>query len=134
MELPTLFNQKDDINAISLRSAFFEKLMPAVSLYMQHNNISNMFPKKNFITVSKLYPGMSMKAHRDNLNPNSNHFIAMMYINDNFNGGELNIIDADVKYKPSSGDIMIYKGNMSHEVLPSDSIRYSIGYGLTDTL
>lgn len=134
MELPTLFSESDDINAINLRSAFFEKLMPAVSVYMQENKISHMFPKKNFITVSKLHPDMSMSLHKDNSNSSSNHFIAMMYINDNFSGGELNIAGAGIKYKPVAGDIIIYKGNMAHEVLASNSLRYSIGYGLTDTL
>jgi len=134
MELPTLFNERDDINAINLRSAFFEKLMPAISLYMQENKISKMFAKKQFITVSKLEPNSAMSMHKDNFDQSSNHFIAMMYINDNFSGGELNIAGAGVKYRPVAGDIIIYKGNMEHEVLPSDSLRYSIGYGLTDRL
>jgi hypothetical protein len=134
MELPTIFNEMDDINAINLRSAFFEKLMPAISIYMQENKISRMFPKKKFITVSKLYPDSPMSIHKDNFDETSNHFIAMMYINDNFSGGELNIVGAGLKYNPVAGDIIIYKGNMEHEVLSCDSLRYSIGYGLTDKL
>ena len=134
MELPTLFNEYDDINAIKLRSMFFEKALPAITKYMETNNISRMFPRKKFITVSKLLPGHSMTAHKDNFDKDSNHFICMMYINDNFDGGELNIIGENVKYKPNSGDLVFYKANMEHEVLASDGIRYSIGYGLTDKL
>lgn len=134
MELPTLFNKYDDINAVKLRSVFLEKTLPAITQYMEINKISRMFPKKTFISVSKLFPGNAMTPHRDNFDKESNHFICMMYINDNFNGGELNIIDADIKYKPNAGDIVFYKGNMEHEVLASDGIRYSIGYGLTDKL
>jgi hypothetical protein len=134
MELPTLYSKSDDISAINLRSAFFEKIMPAISIYMQENNISNMFPKKTFITVSKLNPGSPMSLHKDNQDQKSNHLIAMMYINDNFNGGELHIVKEGIKYKPKAGDIVIYKGNMEHEVLECDAPRYSIGYGLTDIL
>ena len=134
MELPTLFNEYDDLSAIQLRSSFLEKALPAITKYMEINNIARMFPKKTFITVSKLFPGNSMTPHRDNFDKESKHFICMMYINDDFNGGELNIIDANIKYKPSAGDIVFYKGNMEHEVLASDDIRYSIGYGLTDKL
>lgn len=134
MELPTLYSKTDDINAINLRSAFFEKITPAISIYMQENNISNMFPKKTFITVSKLNPGSAMVLHKDNHDKTSNHLIAMMYINDNFNGGELHIVDHGIKYKPKAGDIVIYKGNMEHEVLECDAPRYSIGYGLTDRI
>jgi 2OG-Fe(II) oxygenase superfamily len=134
MELPTLFNEHDDINAIKLRSMFFEKALPAITVYMEKNNISKMFPRKTFITVSKLFPGQQMVPHKDNANQESNHFICMMYVNDNFNGGELNIIDANIKYKPNSGDLIFYKANMKHEVLSCDGPRYSIGYGLTDKL
>lgn len=134
MELPTLFNEYDDINAIKLRSMFFEKALPAITTYMETNNISRMFPRKSFITVSKLFPGHSMVAHKDNFDKDSNHFICMMYINDDFDGGELNIIDANIKYKPNAGDLVFYRANMEHEVLESDGIRYSIGYGLTDKL
>lgn len=134
MELPTLFNQYDDIDAIRLRSMFLELALPAITSYMEINKIARMFPKKSFITVSKLAAGKSMTPHRDNFDKTSNHFICMMYINDNFSGGELNLIDINLKYKPVSGDIIIYKGNIEHEVLESDSLRYSIGYGLTDRL
>jgi Rps23 Pro-64 3,4-dihydroxylase Tpa1-like proline 4-hydroxylase len=132
MELPALFNKNDDINAVKLRSMFFEKVLPAISKYMEINRVSGMFPKKTFITVSKLLPGSSMVPHRDNFDKSSNHFICMMYINDNFSGGELNLIDINLKYKPVAGDIIIYKGNVEHEVLEASGLRYSIGYGLTD--
>lgn len=132
MELPTLYSKNDDINAINLRSAFFAKILPAISVYMQENNISHMFPKKTFITVSKLNPGSPMVLHKDNHDETSNHLIAMMYINDNFSGGELHIAKQGIIYKPVAGDIVIYKGNMEHEVLECDAPRYSIGYGLTD--
>lgn len=134
MELPTLFNEYDDIDAIKLRSMFLELALPAITKYMEINGVSRMFPKKSFITVSKLFPNKPMVPHRDNFDKESKHFICMMYVNDNFNGGELNIVDANIKYKPNAGDIMFYKGNMEHEVLESDGIRYSIGYGLTDKL
>lgn len=75
-----------------------------------------------------------MEAHKDNSDNTSNHFICMMYINDNFNGGELNLIDIGIKYKPNSGDVVCYKANIEHEVLKSDGIRYTIGYGLTDRI
>jgi Rps23 Pro-64 3,4-dihydroxylase Tpa1-like proline 4-hydroxylase len=132
MELPTLFNKYDDIDAIKLRSMFLELALPAITTYMEANKISRMFPKKSFITVSKLNAGKSMTAHRDNFDKSSNHFICMMYINDNFSGGELNLIDINLKYKPVAGDIIIYKGNVEHEVLEASGLRYSIGYGLTD--
>lgn len=46
MELPTFFKNTDCIDAIKLRSMFLEKALPAITSYMEINNLSNMFPKK----------------------------------------------------------------------------------------
>lgn len=132
MALPTWFSKNDSQSAIKLRSMFLSEALPAISSYMNINSLSAMVPKKDFITVSKLFPNKSMAEHRDNADDLSNHFICMMYINDDFSGGELNLKDAGITYKPIAGDIIIYKANMMHEVMPSDGLRYSIGYGLTE--
>jgi hypothetical protein len=133
MKLPHLFDKSDCLNSIKLRSMFLEKALPAISFYMELYSLSNMVPKQNCITVSKLEPNKTMPAHRDNQDPSSNHFICMMYLNDNFEGGELNLIDIGLKYKPRSGDIVLYKANIEHEVLSCDGLRYNIGFGLTDS-
>jgi hypothetical protein len=133
MEFPTVFDKRDSLNALSLREDIYSIIMPAIKEYVQDNGLSYMYPKKDFITISKLLPGPGMGAHVDNPNQSSNHFICMVYLNDNFEGGELSFPQKDIKYKPKAGDVLVYKASLQHEVLPVISgTRYSIGYGLTD--
>lgn len=133
MEFPTVFDKRDSFNALSLREDIYSIIMPVIKEYVQENNLSHMYPKKDFITISKLLPGPGMDPHVDNINKNSNHFICMFYLNDDFDGGEIYFPDIELKYKPKSGDVLLYKASIRHQVLPvTKGVRYSIGYGLTD--
>ena len=90
-----------------------------------------MIPKKNFITVSKLRHYSNMYEHVDDNEIDSNNFICMAYINENFQGGDLRFPELDITYRPKSGDILIYQAKEKHEVL--DLLygdRYTFGYGL----
>jgi hypothetical protein len=133
MEFPTFFNKKDSISSVRLRSIILKETLPAIESYMLERGLEYMQPKKTFITISKLLPGLGMAPHVDNADKTSNHFICMFYINENFSGGELVFPNDGLKYKPEAGDILIYRGNNLHQVLPVTSgIRYSIGYGLLE--
>lgn len=135
MEFPTFFNKSDCLNSINLRNFIYRHILPPIVEYCNINNLSQMYPKKNFITVSKLYPGMPMAPHLDNTRSESNHFICMMYINDEYTGGEISFPKNLISYKPKSGDIVLYRANILHSVQEVlDGVRYSIGYGLTDDI
>lgn len=131
MELPTLFSKSDNVDAVRLRSLCISAMFPYISQYMSLYSFSNMVPKKEFITVSKLEPGNSMAEHIDDDQINSNNFICMAYLNDNYEGGELSFPDLGISYKPRSGDVIIYQAKEKHMVTELISgTRYSIGYGL----
>lgn len=131
MELPTLFSSKDNIAAARLRSMCLSDMLSPITQYMSVYNIEKMVPKKDFITVSKLIPNSSMEPHVDDTDIESDNFICMAYINDNFTGGELSFSDIGIKYSPSAGDIVIYQAKEKHEVLElTDGNRYTFGYGL----
>lgn len=135
MEFPTLFDKRDSENSIKLRKFIYLNMMPHILQYIEINNLKNMYPKKDFITISKLLPGNGMGPHQDNKSINSNHFICMMYLNDNYSGGEIVFPESLISYKPEAGDIILYKANIVHMVNPVLSgARYSIGYGLTDDI
>lgn len=130
MELPYLFSKKDNMSAVRLRSFALTHMIPAIEKYMFLGHMEKMEPKKDFITVSKMLPGSNMGQHKDDLEENSDNFIAMFYINDNFSGGELFFPEINFLYKPVAGDIISYPAKMLHEVKEtSGNERYSIGYG-----
>ena len=129
MELPNLASESDSIESINLRTKLLNVIYSPIKEYMNQYNISNMELKKDFITVSKLLGG-GMKRHRDDRQVDSDNFICMFYINDDYDGGEISFPDHDIVYKPKSGDILIYQSKFMHEVLPmSGNPRYNIGIG-----
>lgn len=131
MELPTLFSSLDDVNAVRLRSLCISAMFPYISQYISLYNLTKMVPKKEFITVSKLEAGNSMGEHADDDQLDSNNFICMAYLNDNYEGGSLYFPDLDIEYKPRQGDVIIYQAKEKHMVRELVSgVRYSIGYGL----
>lgn len=133
MEFPEFFDARDKIEAIMFRKAIYDFTIPPITHYMAVNGIENMYPKKDFITVSKLLPGEGMETHVDNPSKKSNHFICMLYLNNDYLGGEIEFPESSVSYKPNAGDVLIYKANVPHQVAPVIAgARYSVGYGLTD--
>ena len=131
MALPTLFSSKDNLPAAKLKTKCLSDMLGPIYQYMSVYNIEHMVPKKDFITISKMIWHSYMGEHVDDNDIDSKNFIAMAYINNNFNGGELYFPDRDLKYVPSAGDIVIYPAKEKHMVLDlTDGIRYTFGYGL----
>lgn len=133
MEFPDFFDSGDSHQSVIFRKYIYDLTMPPIIDYLIKNNINKMYPKKDFITVSKLLPGNEMGVHVDNPSPNSKHFICMLYLNNDYLGGEIEFPESNVSYKPDAGDVLIYRANVPHRVAPVISgIRYTVGYGLTD--
>ena len=72
------------------------------------------------ISISKYYVGTYMGAHSDS-SPHSisESISAVLYLNDDYIGGELNFPNHDIKIKPSSGSIVIFPSTLPflHESL-----------------
>jgi hypothetical protein len=131
MAMPSLYNKKDSYSAIELRGMFYNILNESIVHFMQKNNMKNMEPLRDTITISKLFPGKPMKAHKDITDDRFDSFIAHLYINDNYEGGELTFPDNNYNYKPKAGDMAYYKMNNMHGVLETKSgLRYTVGYSL----
>jgi len=135
MEIPTLFSKLDNIDAIKLRQKCISDLFKPMIEYMNVLGIDKMVPKKDFITVSKLNKGYSMLEHVDDQETDSNNFICMAYINNDFSGGDLVFTSLGISYSPKAGDIIAYKAKLPHMVTEvEEGSRYTIGYGLRGPL
>lgn len=133
MEFPIFFKKQDSLSSVKLRENLFVSMLPYISEYMETYNLNGMYPKKDFVTVSKLLPGLGMEAHRDNPSKKSNHFICMLYLNEEYDGGEICFPELNLLHKPKAGEVLLYKASLLHEVRPvTRGQRYSIGFGLTD--
>ena len=136
MELPVVHNEEDNHAAIELRSIFNNILHESLIDFLKRKNIKRVkqsMLNNNYISVSKMIVGTpQMDVHKD-LNedsPLTDSFIAMLYVNDNFDNGELYFPDNDFIYKPQAGDMVYYKRSVSHGVnVVTSGERYTIGCG-----
>ena len=92
-------------------------------------NGSHPFPERRNKNLEMFY-------HTDNQEINGYKDIvwwgAVIYPNNDYEGGELDYPKYKFKYKPNTGSIVFHKGNVKHGVLSVKSgTRYSIASTLT---
>jgi hypothetical protein len=106
------------------------------------NNVEKMVPIGQ---IKRLKSGESMPGHRDKgvsgyqkkeITTKSKHhssptkdicFGIILYLNDDFEGGELYYKDLDLKIKPKKNSMVIHKSNIFHQVLKvKKGTRYSM--------
>lgn len=81
----------------------------------------NLKPKesRNVLNVVKWEPGGKLDLHVDDLGYESeNQIPTLVYLNDDYEGGELKFVSHDLSIKPKKGDLVIFPGNLHypHEV------------------
>lgn len=131
MTIPMVFDVRDTSNSIKLKTLFYNIFMPQLLEYMNYYDNFGIISRKNLLVISKLLDGHEMEFHNDS--NDQKHIIAMMYLNDDYYGGEIIFRDLGLEYKPQAGDFIIYPGSLSHGVkMMKGNPRYSIGLGLLD--
>jgi Rps23 Pro-64 3,4-dihydroxylase Tpa1-like proline 4-hydroxylase len=79
----------------------------------------NVKPKKQTIDVVRWDPGSKLSLHADDLGYiTDNHIATLIYLNDDYEGGELVFETHGITIKPKVGDLLIFPGNLNypHEV------------------
>ena len=80
------------------------------------------------LSISKYSTGKSMGPHVDDYGDGENPNISVvLYLNDNYDGGEIYFKEQDIKIKPEAGSIVIFPSvePYYHESLPvTDGIKY----------
>ena len=70
------------------------------------------------ILIRKYFPGTTMSEHHDAiLSMNEGGYTALLYFNDDYEGGELMFNKENISVKPNSGSLIIFPEKTSHEVL-----------------
>lgn len=100
--------------------------LDCVSEYSACNGLS--FNDENvgtdWLLVREYNTGSKMSAHNDAYSyvkkdgqPVKPSLTAILYINDDYTGGEIDFVHDDVKIKPKAGSMVIFPSNKQHEVL-----------------
>jgi Rps23 Pro-64 3,4-dihydroxylase Tpa1-like proline 4-hydroxylase len=88
----------------------------------------NVKSREYSIHLLKYGSGGHLPAHQDQ-GISSRVLSSVMYLNDNYSGGEIEFINSGVKVKPEAGSIIFFPSNFLyvHEVYPiTDGFRYSM--------
>jgi len=110
-----------DYGAMSLSILIY----PTVTAYFkQHFRVPDSFYAVKTQEVYVWYgPGIGLDLHADDGGGAASHhrFVTVMiYLNDDFSGGEIEFPQHDIKHKPTAGDVLIFPGNAAflHQVQP----------------
>jgi predicted 2-oxoglutarate/Fe(II)-dependent dioxygenase YbiX len=87
-------------------------------------NLGSQMP----ISISKYFTGASMGPHTDSSpNPTTENISAVLYLNDNYSGGEISFPEQGVKIKPKAGSLVVFPSvpPFYHESMPIvNGIKY----------
>lgn len=82
------------------------------------------------LSVVRWEPGDSLELHVDDLGlTHTNHMATLIYLNDDYEGGEIYFPTHGISLKPKAGDLLMFPGNMhyAHGVKPVISgLRYTM--------
>lgn len=97
------------------------------------SKLFSQFPDLNLQGVGSIqrqYEGVSLSYHVDSLSNPLVVFANVIYVNDDFTGGELHFPTIDVTYKPKKGALIIFPSSDEylHGVLPvgAGPVRYAL--------
>lgn len=77
--------------------------------------------------VSPFIVGWTEKTSQKEHTDNGNDFTAIMYLNDNYEGGELNFPTLNISIKPKKGSLIIWPGYLTHSISEiSSGTRYTM--------
>lgn len=113
-------------NGENLHSEVMKAFFDCVIEYSESNNLP--FNKENvgqdWLLIREYNPGSKMSAHSDMysyLKKDGKQVVpsltAILYINDDYVGGEIDFINDDLCIKPKAGSMVIFPSNLQHEVL-----------------
>ncbi len=89
---------------------------------------NNIKSREHSIHLLKYGPGGHLPAHQDQ-GVSTRVLSSVMYLNDDYEGGEIEFINSGVKIKPAAGSIIFFPSNFLyiHEVYPiTAGYRYSM--------
>jgi Rps23 Pro-64 3,4-dihydroxylase Tpa1-like proline 4-hydroxylase len=95
----------------------------------------NIKSREQSIHLLKYGPGGHLPAHQDQ-GISTRVLSSVMYLNDDYEGGEIEFVNSGVKLKPEAGSIIFFPSNFLyvHEVWPIESgLRYSMPHWYHNT-
>jgi len=115
-------------------SEFYSKISPLIKYYFDEYSILNDTKSSLYdIKIKKASPGGGFhKWHHDNSNILASHrfLVILVYLNDNFDGGETEFLYLGKRIKPKKGTMIVWPAGFTHTHRgnpPLNNSKYTIG-------
>jgi len=115
--------QRNDEDLLAIMQEYAHKVYDYV-VENYNNPFSEFLDTKTHI--ARFSPGFGMHEHFDSSRPND--IATLVYINDNYSGGEIYFPEHGVEFKPEPGDLLCFPDNENfvHGVNPvAGAVRYT---------
>jgi hypothetical protein len=124
MKIPIDLNDTDTKSLYLIKKIMINKIWPHIDDFSKKLNLSEIRYRKN-IKASKLLNNTQMETHVDE----DNAIYCDLYLNDNYDGGEIVFTDLNISIKPTAGLLLIYLPYHPHKVnMVYNGDRYCIGH------
>jgi hypothetical protein len=113
------FNQKIDSLTRSLGINIKKVIQKEYDIKVKQNDSGYNTIDKHAYNISSVnivsFPsGKDMALHVDDLGTEEYHMSSIVYLNDNYEGGEIFFPTHDLLIKPKQGDLIIFPGNLNY--------------------
>ena len=105
-----------DVTCSELNNRFYVDAYAAVAWYRKHFNIDeNVFesPRED-LSLLRYQHGEEFKAHYDGPTKTGRSISPILYLNDNYEGGELEFVNFGLKIKPKAGSLYLFPANYAY--------------------
>jgi len=110
----TYYAEQGNRIAQKLHNKIANLLVPLLEDYMYRHRILGINYHHEFYNMLKYSNNQKFDAHVDGL-PGSSRFLScVLYLNDNYIGGELEFINFNLKLKMSRSSLIVFPSNYSH--------------------
>lgn len=122
-EITQNWNDKNlNITNYPFQKIFFNRLNDLIK------QVDNTIELSGFATIQRMQESVELKAHTDQHTDPSIKYAAIVYLNDDYIGGQLFFPNKDIQLKPKPGSLVLFPGNdeYNHGVkhVGSGPIRY----------
>lgn len=122
--------------AQNIQNQFYFILLAALNFYKDKYSIhENLYSEP--LNLLKYSSGQHYISHYDGPTSTGRSVSAILYLNDEFAGGEIEFVNFNLKIKPKSGTLMIFPSNYaySHIAHPvTEGTKYALVTWLTDRI
>jgi hypothetical protein len=68
-----------------------------------------------FATIQRMQPGVELRSHTDQHTDPSIQYATILYLNDDYNEGELFFKNLNLELRPKPGEMLVFPGNEKYE-------------------